>query len=67
MLQVKTEHDVFCTKHIEYTYIIKEHINSIGTGLLKRSLEGADGLIVVCSIKANRLQVFHFSIATSKT
>ena len=60
-------HECACICTIVQTYVIVEHINSIGTPLLESILNGGDGLVVVGSIKPYALEVLHLGITTSKT
>ena len=53
--------------HETLAHIIKEHVDTIGAGLLDGCIQRRDCLVIVGSIKPNALEILHFLVTTSKT
>ena len=48
-------------------HIVKEHVNTIGAGLLDGCVQRRDCLVIVGSIEPNALEKLHFLITASTT
>ena len=52
--------------HARLTHIVKEHVNTIGAGLLDGCVQRRDCLVIVGSIESNALEILHFLVTAHK-